>query len=227
MDAVQRQCSQLVHTLKGVAWAEPDELPEQLAAARRLIAHVESPHGLDGAISDTLMALERLRELFVMMRGLVGRSHGVRREPVDLWALIPEVRKMLVDDLAGIEVEVIGEPLCVLADKTLLGQLVLNLTSNAAQAAKLLSAPRVRLHVYRRDTGAVISVRDNGPGIAADLLERIFEPFFTTRRGNGGIGLGLALCREYALQMSAELSVWSLPGRGACFRVYLPELLPD
>ena len=64
-----------------------------------------------------------------------------------------------------------------------------------------------------------MSVRDNGPGIPETMHDKIFEPFFTTRRGRGGTGLGLALCREYARRMGAELSFWSVSGRGACFRV--------
>jgi two-component system C4-dicarboxylate transport sensor histidine kinase DctB len=156
------------------------------------------------------------------MRDLVGRTREVRREPIELLPLVTEVRKWLTQELRGVEVEVIGEPLVAVADRTLLGQLLHNLTSNAAHAAKSLSAPRIRLHVYSGGSRVIVSVRDNGPGIPVELQERIFEPFFTTRRGNGGTGLGLALCREYALQMRAELSVWSLPGRGACFRVSLP-----
>jgi signal transduction histidine kinase len=80
----------------------------------------------------------------------------------------------------------------------------------------------VRFHVYRAGVHVVVSVRDNGPGIPVELQDKIFEPFFTTRRGRGGTGLGLALCREYARRMGAVLSVWSAPGRGACFRVALP-----
>ena len=67
----------------------------------------------------------------------------------------------------------------------------------------------------------MLSVRDNGPGVPLEFQEKIFEPFFTTRRELGGTGLGLALCREYAARMGATLSLWSTPGRGACFRVTL------
>jgi signal transduction histidine kinase len=70
----------------------------------------------------------------------------------------------------------------------------------------------------------VLSVRDNGPGIPEELRDRIFEPFFTTRRGEGGTGLGLALCREFAARMGARLTLWTAAGRGACFRVHLPRL---
>lgn len=222
MDTVARECKRLVEALKWLVFSPEEELPQRLGAVREHIGSFESPDGLAGAIDDTVAAHERLRALFGTMRDLVGRTREVRREAIELLPLVAEVRKWLTQELRGVEVEVIGEPLVAMADRTLLGQLLHNLTSNAAYAAKSLSAPRIRLHVYSGGSRVIVSVRDNGPGIPVDLQERIFEPFFTTRRGNGGTGLGLALCREYALQMRAELSVWSLPGRGACFRVSLP-----
>jgi two-component system sensor histidine kinase HydH len=223
MDTVARECRRMVEALKWLAFSPEEELAQRLGVVRDRIGSFESADGLAGAIEDTVAAHERLRTLFGTMRDLVGRTREVRREPIELLPLVAEVRKWLTQELRGIEVEVIGEPLVAVADRTLLGQLLHNLTSNAAYAAKSLSAPRIRLHVYSGGSRVIVSVRDNGPGIPAELQERIFEPFFTTRRGNGGTGLGLALCREYALQMRAELSVWSLPGRGACFRVSLPH----
>jgi signal transduction histidine kinase len=222
MDTVARESRRLVEALKWLAFSPAEELAHRLEITREHIGSFESPEGLAGAIEDTVAAHERLRTLFGTMRDLVGRTREVRREPIALLPLVHEIRKWLTQELKGVEVEVIGEPLLALGDRTLLGQLLHNLTSNAAHAAKSLSAPRIRLHVYSGGSRVIVSVRDNGPGIPLELQERIFEPFFTTRRGNGGTGLGLALCREYALQMRAELSVWSLPGRGACFRVSLP-----
>ena len=82
-------------------------------------------------------------------------------------------------------------------------------------------AHAVRTHVYGSADEAVLSVRDNGPGVPPEIRDRIFEPFFTTRRGKGGTGLGLALCREYAAQMQAQITLWTAPGRGACFRIHM------
>jgi two-component system C4-dicarboxylate transport sensor histidine kinase DctB len=163
-----------------------------------------------------------MKTVLHMMRGLIRRVRDARSERVDLKRLIEDTQHVLADELDGVEVEVIADPECALADETLVGQILLNLTTNAAHAAKLLPSPRVRLHSYRSGEFVVASVRDNGPGITSELKEKIFEPFFTTRRTEGGTGLGLAMCREYALQMGAELSLWSVPGRGSCFRLFLP-----
>jgi signal transduction histidine kinase len=223
METVQRECDRLIAALKWLAGAPPEELPGRLAITRQHLPMFESQEGLVGAIRDTMAAHERLRLLFTAMQGLIGRGHEVRREPLDLLSLLQELRRWLAEDLRGIEVDVVGEPLRALADRTMLGQLLQNLVSNAAHAAKSLATPHIRLHVYAKGGRVVVSVRDNGPGIPSEIQDRIFEPFFTTRRGRGGTGLGLALCREYARELGAELSLWSLPGRGACFRVNLPS----
>jgi signal transduction histidine kinase len=221
MEAVRSECARLIQAIKWIVHAPPRELEERIAIARDNIAAFESPQGLAGALEDTVAAHERLRALFATMQGLIGRSREIRPVPIDLLALVHDVRKWLDAELRGVEVEILGEPQRALADETMLRQVLQNLVANAAQAAKTLAAPRIRLHVYARGTRVIVSVRDNGPGIPLEMQERIFEPFFTTRRGRGGTGLGLALCREYVRQLQADLSVWSLPGRGACFRVSL------
>jgi len=65
----------------------------------------------------------------------------------------------------------------------------------------------------------VISVRDRGPGIAADDLPRVFDPYFTTRRG--GTGLGLAISKNIVEGLGGTLSVLSRPGHGTEFRIEL------
>jgi signal transduction histidine kinase len=223
METVQEGSARLLELLESIVRSSPAELPRRLQEARAEIAASRGVDGLIRAVEDTASAHARLHALLETMRDLRGNSTGVRRELIDLRALAVEVQKWVAADLHGVEVELLGEPVAAVADGRLVGQIVQNLTANAAHAARSLSSPRVRLHVYAEGNRAVISVRDNGPGIAPDLQERIFEPFFTTRRAEGGTGLGLALCREYALQMGAELSLWSMTGRGTCFRLHLPR----
>jgi signal transduction histidine kinase len=63
-------------------------------------------------------------------------------------------------------------------------------------------------------------VRDTGPGIAEEHLQRLFEPFFSTKQD--GMGMGLAICRTTAESHGGRLTVESELGRGAIFRVTLP-----
>ena len=71
--------------------------------------------------------------------------------------------------------------------------------------------------------GAVtITVRDNGGGIAPDVLPRVFEPFFTTKESGEGTGLGLAMVDAFVTENRGVISVDSQPGRGAAFRITFP-----
>lgn len=174
------------------------------------------------ALDECSASLLRLRELTALMHELVGKQPPTM-ERVALPELVDRVCAWAENDaLDGVEVQkAFDHNVTALAHSRLLEQILVNLLHNAAHAARLLGSPRLRLHAYATDSEAIVSVRDNGPGIAPEMQERIFEPFFTTRRGQGGTGLGLALSREYARRMGASLTVWSAVGRGACFRVHL------
>lgn len=185
-----------------------------------VIADAKVRAAIEAELSDLASSLERVKTLLAGLRPL-------QREPltelveVDLAEIVLSVLRWAEEPLRGVDVEQVVAPLRARAEPMLLGQVLVNLATNAAHAAKTLPTPRVRFHVYSAGRRVVVSVRDNGPGIAEDLQDKIFEPFFTTRRGHGGVGLGLALCREYARRMDATLSLWSAPGRGTCFRLAL------
>jgi signal transduction histidine kinase len=199
---------------------------ETTDAARRLLSDTAAVADLQGAVLDMGGALERMSHVLTLVRSLARGGMDVRVQEVDLASVVRDVRRWAAAELEGIDVEeIVDGPVVARADPRLLGQILLNLVTNAAHAARPLPSPRIRLHVYG-SKDAVVSVRDNGPGVPPEIRDRIFEPFFTTRRGQGGTGLGLALCREYANQMQAQLTLWTAPGRGACFRVHLRRATP-
>lgn len=104
-----------------------------------------------------------------------------------------------------------------------LTQVLLNLVFNAAQA--MTSGGRLTLRTSCEETDAlgrrlVLTVRDSGPGIEADLLDRIFEPFFTTRPE--GSGMGLAVSQSIIAAYGGTIMVESTPGAGTCFSVIFP-----
>jgi signal transduction histidine kinase len=111
----------------------------------------------------------------------------------------------------------------LLASRTQLGQVVLNLLVNAVQAldeAKR-ATNRVRVELRRENGSLVLSVSDTGSGIDAETLGRIFDPFFTTRE-EGGTGLGLAISRRIIGELGGTIDVSSVPREGTTFRVKLP-----
>lgn len=223
LDAIAAESERVFEVLEGIVQAPFAELPTHLREARTELAHGRGPDGIVTAIRDSKQALRRIAALLGTMRDLVGGVGSAQREKIDLLVVANEVAKRwLVHEHGGVRVTVVGGHIEAPADAVLVQQILQNITANAIHAVQAQPDGHVRLHVYQAESYAVVSVRDNGPGIAPELHDRVFEPFFTTRRGVGGTGLGLALCREYAARMGADLSLWSVVGRGTCFRLTIP-----
>lgn len=114
-----------------------------------------------------------------------------------------------------------GEPR-VLADDSDLRMVVLNLAQNAHHA--MPGGGRLQVRTRVEGDAAVIEVADDGRGIADGDRERIFDPFFSHRAdGEGGTGLGLTICKSIVENYRGSITVASAPGRGATFRVTLPQ----
>jgi signal transduction histidine kinase len=115
-------------------------------------------------------------------------------------------------------------PLPVMADKTQLLQVLLNLMINAVQAIAANRSDDRRLVLATRRNGqdVVLSVRDTGPGIDPGHLEKLFEPLFTTRPE--GMGMGLAVCRGIVGDMGGSIRAENHPDRGAVFTIELPAV---
>jgi signal transduction histidine kinase/CheY-like chemotaxis protein len=112
----------------------------------------------------------------------------------------------------------------VRASPSRLGQVLINLLVNAAQAIPEgnVRDHEIRVSCVRTGDQVVLEVRDTGEGIPADALGRIFDPFYTTKPVGVGTGLGLPVSHGIVTALGGELSVQSTPGKGTCFRVVLP-----
>ncbi|NGM24175.1 PAS domain-containing sensor histidine kinase [Roseomonas stagni] len=109
----------------------------------------------------------------------------------------------------------------VSADAVQIQQVLVNLLLNGAQAMSEVPGPRdltIRLHAAAE--AVQVDVQDCGCGIAAGLMERIFMPFQTTRPG--GMGMGLAICRNCIESHGGRLWADSTPGQGTTFHFTLP-----
>ncbi|HEN8710133.1 MULTISPECIES: KinB sensor domain-containing domain [Pseudomonas] len=106
------------------------------------------------------------------------------------------------------------------ADIAQLDRVLDNLLHNAIRHTG--SGGRIRLHARRHAERVIISVEDNGEGIAYGQQGRIFEPFVQVGRKKGGAGLGLALCKEIVQLHGGRMGVFSRPGQGTQFYMALP-----
>jgi PAS domain S-box-containing protein len=106
-------------------------------------------------------------------------------------------------------------------DRVQLQQVVLNLILNAVEAMSAVEAGTRQLSISTEQTrtgGVLVSVRDSGPGIDPDHLDRVFEAFYTTK--SSGVGMGLSICRSIIDAHGGRL--WADASRGAVFRFTLP-----
>jgi two-component system phosphate regulon sensor histidine kinase PhoR len=112
----------------------------------------------------------------------------------------------------------------LLVNPSLIEQALLNLIDNAIKYCP--SGAQVALSAKRIDGGAILTVRDSGPGIAQEHLARLFERFYRVDKGRsrdeGGSGLGLAIVKHIALAHGGNVSVESTLGAGSTFTIFLP-----
>jgi two-component system NtrC family sensor kinase len=110
------------------------------------------------------------------------------------------------------------------ADHNQLQQVFVNLVHNAAQAMHTSGVgTRIAVSALPVDDGISVTVRDDGPGVPADMADRIFEPFFSTRSEGEGTGLGLSICQRIIKEHKGSICLVRDSGQGAVFRVELPS----
>jgi signal transduction histidine kinase len=162
----------------------------------------------------------------------------------------PEHARVNLNELALTTVELLGSQFSAAKVKTRLDrveglslvdgdadrlqQVLINLLLNAVQAMPEGGALTIETQPVRRtrpglETGAeqdfvVLVVSDTGVGIPAEIRDKVFEPFYTTKEGQGGTGLGLAVCSGIVKEHDGWMDVDDAPGGGTVFRVYLPTL---
>jgi PAS domain S-box-containing protein len=116
----------------------------------------------------------------------------------------------------------------VQGDRVQLQQVVLNLVLNAVEAMSSVDDPPRELSISSEHWGLdeiLVAVRDSGPGIDAECLERVFDPFYTTKPS--GMGLGLSICRSIVAAHGGQLWADANEPRGAVFQFTLPAAKRD
>ncbi|MCL4796929.1 MAG: PAS domain-containing protein [Bryobacteraceae bacterium] len=127
---------------------------------------------------------------------------------------------------AGVQVAVdLAEPLPVIRGNAgKLQQVFLNLFLNARDAMAELSGGTLCVATSAGGASVRVEIRDTGPGIARDHLDRIFDPFFTTKSARKGTGLGLSVTYGIVEEHGGSIEADSRPGEGAVFRLEFPTV---
>ena len=185
---------------------------------------------IDEAIQGVETASRRIEAVISTLKTF-GRSPDSKVESIDPLMAIKEailLTKHETRTTAELKVELPDELPPVYATSAELSQVFVNLLSNAVKAIagqksdKRSERPLIRIHVEslsRHDL--VVAVSDNGPGINDELKDKIFRPYYTTRRQGEGTGLGLSISSDIMHRFNGDLSLRSVPGKGATFLVSL------
>lgn len=166
------------------------------------------------------------------------RKQVMNPQPLELNGLIKKVEKILcrlIGEEVDLRVNLAEKDINVKADPMQMEQVFMNLATNARDAmpggGKLVITSEVveigsefiASHGYgEKGDYALITVSDTGAGMDDETRKRIFEPFFTTKEVGKGTGLGLAVVYGIVKQHNGYINVYSEPGMGSIFKIYLP-----
>ncbi len=241
------QMAEYVNDLRGVfeqvdglvKLAGEGALEPARSAARGLAASCEELDvqfllsDLAKAIRESQEGSERIRHIVQDLRDF-SHADGAERSLADLNQCIESTARIvwpMLKHRALLERDY-GELPAIWCRPMQLKQVFLNLLVNAYQAIEEVAAPTAALGRIRIETRADaqrvrIRIRDSGPGIPPEHLERIFDPFFTTKRVGAGTGLGLSTSYRIIERHGGRMRAENNAAGGACFEVELPLALEE
>jgi len=188
-------------------------------------------------MNEVLIAAEKAADLTRRLLAF-SRKDVVEVMSVDINEIIRCLEKMLsriIIESIEFNIDLADIPLTVLADVGQIELVLINLVVNSKDAMQ--EGGRLMIITGLEDVDddfvaaygfgmpgryALITVSDTGHGMDAETQKKIFEPFYTTKRVGEGTGLGLAICYGIVKQHSGYIRVYSEPGQGTVFKIYLP-----
>lgn len=241
--AAARQRRELAHLarvsqLGELAGTIAHELNQPLAAmlsnaqvgCRMLEAGAPDRVELKEIFTDIAADAKRAGGIIHDMRSMFKKEPVVDSELVDVNETVQQVLSLLNSEIvvrkARVETQLAEGLPPVGAGRVEIQQVLINLVLNSLDAVKGgCNGPAcIVLTSAREGERVVVSVRDNGPGIAVEMLPRLFEPFATSKPS--GLGLGLAICQSIVKRHGGEITGENPPGGGALFRMSLPAAAP-
>ncbi|MFH2060243.1 MAG: ATP-binding protein [Pseudomonadota bacterium] len=188
-------------------------------------------------IIEILHAALRAKDLVKQILAF-SRQSDQELKPVRIQFIIKEALKLLKSSIpTTINFQIDIDPDCgmVVADPSQIHQIIMNLATNAYHAVQE-SAGQIKISLKQTEIDstplgflellpgkyALLKVTDTGKGIKKEIMDKIFEPYFTTKETGKGTGLGLSVVQGIVKNCHGDIHVYSEPGKGTEFHVYLP-----
>lgn len=230
-----RARAERLYSLGTMAAGISHEINQPLNSIKMIASGIAYVHkqGKKGDISEIITHVEevsrqadRIANIVSHLRSFIRKGES-RAEKCALNAVVLQaievVEKQL--DAYGVQLETnLAEPLPpVMASTTSLEGIIINLLVNAMQALDAIPAKekRIILRTYE-DSGVMLEVRDNGPGISPETGAKIFEPFYSTKQAEDNLGLGLAIVHSLVTACSGTIAYESDGSTGTAFFVRFP-----
>jgi two-component system, cell cycle sensor histidine kinase and response regulator CckA len=231
MDAVKEIVGGLTHDLNNL-------LTAIISCSSFLLEDLNKDNTMRQDIDQIKKSGERARFLVKQLWAFSSR-HVMQRTVLNLNDVIVETERMLrrmINENVIMEMNLDPALWPVKVDSAQMQQVIMNLAVNAHDAMpqggkitiktanEVLNEKNTGKHIsVRSGPYVVLSVGDTGFGMNKKTQFRIFEPFFTTKKQGGGTGLGLFTVHDIVKQSGGDIRVYSEPGQGTIFNIYLPK----
>ncbi len=214
-----------------VAAGVAHEINNPLAFIRSNLDHVTELHRCPSRdellplLNDCQLGIDRIAQIVTSLNSFARRDLN-DLEPCDLANLVAEAARLSAPSVHGaarLQIDVAADLPRVQANPLRLVQVLIGLLNNASEAIGEGGQGRGNIAIEGRMAGqtVVLTVSDDGPGVAPHHRDLIFDPFFTTKTAGRGPGMGLSIAREYLQLMDGSIVLDERQGEGACFRITL------
>ena len=224
LDILNQTAASLIEMLRFYESAElPPKIVEKAEELKGRIRYLSCLDDLDGIIKDCRDGTERICDIVQNLRTF-SRLDEAEFKKAKINDGIDSTIRLLSQYLNNGNISLVrdyGDIPEIDAFGSQLNQVWMNLLVNAAQAIGHRKG-EIRIKTRHEGEQVVVTISDNGEGIAKQFLNRIFDPFYTTKPVGEGTGLGLSICFGIAERHNGSISVDSKLGKGATFIVRLP-----